>query len=210
MRKLFVIIVLAVCARASYAQDRFLDYFLQRADTSAVSFAFGSRSLDAAGNVLSEQTGSGTAQKGAFRLDEGAISLYSDGVKRWTLDSSSKEAVSQRIPKGAAPDLLTDPVQFLLDVRAGLKEEFAGTARFRGRPAHAIFFEPGNLPGLGAGARVKLYMREGVLFAAVTEDSKGNVVEVSFRQMKLSPRLPSSEFVPDLKSLGNGWVVTEL
>jgi len=195
--------ILAACALSpclAMGADPVFDSFAKEASSGSVTAAY---DYSVQGTYSVSGSGAIVVSGSCFRMVGGGVEVWCDGEYRWTLDRDAKEAYREDASGGLGADLpllLSDPGRFL-DVVS------SGTSSLGGRRYHVVRLSTKFESDITSAE----FHFEGKRLRVVDVSSKdGTKTEVRLSSIDFAPSLPKGDFSVDVKSLGAGWVVTEL
>lgn len=178
-----------------------MDGFVGSISGKCVSFDYSYTLSGASGKM----TGSGHVvfQGDRFRQDGNGLETWCDGISKWTVDRSAKEAVVEPVDT-SSPDYLSYPTFILRDIGKvfSLDPSSENDGSLKLRPAVRM----------GKISSALLYFAKGT-YRPVALDlylDDGSVLKLSVSGYEVTPAIDDSIFSLEPGSLGEDYVITDL
>lgn len=180
-----------------------LSAFSAKASDSLVSFHYAYTMPR--GGTLIKGSGDIRLQGEKYIMEGDGLEVYCDGVSRWTLDRQSEEMIIESVLSG---DHLSNPASLLGKVDLLFPGRKLTTGQFHGRKAAVATLTPA--PGSSSVTELKVYFDGETPCGMVLTLSDGSMTTIEISSLRFLPKLPEDEFSFDEKTLGGGWISTDL
>lgn len=204
MKKLFLLTLSLLCTVGAPAQERgAFDDFAATLAASDVRFQY---AFEVRGDV--PMTGSGTAalRGAAYHVSGNGMEFWCDGVTRWIVDRTAKEAYIESVDPSAA-DYISNPAALLGALHRAFRVETVSDVTLGGRKLRCFRLAPSvEETGLDA---VAVYLDGSVPVRVLitVEDGTETLFRLSDYRVK---EKSDAAFSFDIASLGSDYVVTDL
>ncbi len=183
--------------------DDVLSRFSAKAAGALVSFDY-SYSMP---NGMTVVKGSGNIriQGQKYIMVGDGLEVYCDALSRWTLDRESEEMIIESV---MPEDYLSNPASLLGRVDVLFPHRKLSQESFQGRAATAATLTPEE--GTSSISKVKLYFRGETPVGMVMTLANGSDTTVEISSLQFLPKVDEGAFSFDEKTLGSGWISTDL
>ena len=204
MKKYLLLILSLLCAVGAFAQDRgSFDAFAATLASKEVSFRY---SFEVQGDVPMKGNGTASLCGASYRVSGNGMECWCDGVTRWSVDRSAKEAYIEAVDPTLV-DYLSNPAALLGALESAFRIDSVAEAKRGGRALQALHLVP-SVDGTGLDA-VVLYLDSStpVEVSIAVSDGPRTLFRLSDYSVK---EKSDAAYSFDIASLGADFAVTDL
>ncbi|MGN1232613.1 MAG: outer membrane lipoprotein carrier protein LolA [Candidatus Cryptobacteroides sp.] len=205
MKKILTLIALAFLLGYNADAQQVLQDFSKAVSSHCANVNYSYKA--ASGTMI---TGSGTLklQGDSFFMNGDGLEIWCDGKARWTLDRAAGEMVIEAVDDFEAGMAAADPAIIL----SSLDTHFKVKSSVQESGMEKVSLDPVS-GTLGIADLIIWFRREAGLpvlsKARVTMDD-GTMLELAFKSMSWSDKVPESDFSFDMSKAQKSWIVTDL
>lgn len=205
MKKILLLISFICLGIVSGAQDNDVyRTFVSKISDSRQKFEYSFSS-----GFQTKLTGKGTAivQGSCFRLDGDGLEIYCDGQSAVTMDRAAKEVIVESLEFEQGN--YVNPAMLLSSIDKAFRCKSQSPANYAGRESVKVILEPRRQCNL---SRITLYLSKGgnSLYGASVSMDDGSSTDFFLPSFSILPCGSLDDFRVDLKSLGKGYIITDL
>ena len=138
MRKIFAAIALLIPFALNAQNDGILSAYASRLETNSISFKY---SFEVKSDVTVTGKGSASLSGQSYHMDGNGMEIWCDGMTRWTLDRTSKEAYIESVDDESA-DYLANPAVLLAGLDKAFNVKSVRNTTFKGESVKALDLVP--------------------------------------------------------------------